>query len=225
MHSADGGTMKRILLGAGLCSLALAVAPAAAQVQGLPVYNSGVPRGIGIYADAGFPNEDAGKGTALGVTGKAGLGLFGVTATLASFNPDGPAGSNVSVGGSLNYRLFGGPLVPLSVTLQGGVGYVKPDTPAGDVTLWHFPIGVGFALVIPNPALAIKPWLAPRVDILRTSDGTSDTRTKFALSGGLELNLLNGFGLHAAYDLVTGTPGTPGVFGLGAHYSFRVPGL
>jgi hypothetical protein len=218
--------MKRILLGVGLCSLALATAPAAAQVRGIPVYNSGVIRGIGIYGDVGFSNNDAGKGTGFGATGRAGLGLFGVTATVASFNPDGPGVSDVSVGGTLNYRLFGGPLVPLSVTLQGGVGYSQPGPSTADSTLWHFPIGVGFALVIPNPALAIKPWLAPRVDIARTTVGSSsETETKFALSGGLELNLLSGFGLHAAYDLVTGTDGSPGVFGIGAHYTFRVPGL
>jgi hypothetical protein len=45
------------------------------------------------------------------------------------------------------------------------------------------------------------------------------------LGGGLELNLLNGFGLHAAYDRVFIDGGDPGVFGIGAHYAFRIPGL
>ena len=64
------------------------------------------------------------------------------------------------------------------------------------------------------------------MDIVRTSVGdTDDTETNFGLSGGLELNLLNGLGLHAAYDAVFADGGTAGVFGLGAHYSFRVPGL
>lgn len=211
--------------------LALAAAPAAAQVRGIPVYNSGVPRGIGLYGDVGFPNNEAGGGTGYGLTGKAGFGVFGATAMIATYKPDGGE-SDVSVGGTLDYRVFGGPLVPLAVTLQGGVGYVTVDgvndlgPPPPDLTLWHFPIGVGFALTIPNPALAIRPWLAPRVDIVRTSaGGTDDTDTNFGLSGGLELNLLNGLGLHAAYDAVFADGGTPGVFGVGAHYSFRVPGL
>ncbi|MGH7526179.1 MAG: hypothetical protein ACREMX_05700, partial [Gemmatimonadales bacterium] len=127
------------------------------------------------------------------------------------------------------YRVFGGPLVPLSVTLQAGVGYAKPDAgllPDDDITEWRFPIGVGFALTIPNPARAIKPWLAPRVDILRQSaDGQSNTETEFGLSGGIELNMLNGFGVHAAYDIVLGGDLKPSVFGLGAQYNFRVPGL
>jgi opacity protein-like surface antigen len=202
--------------------------PAWAQVLGIPVYNSGVARGIGLYGDVGFPNAAAGKGTAFGLTGRAGFGLLGVTAILSSFNPDGPAGSVVSVGATGNFRLFGGPLVPLSVTLQGGLGYAKPDgvLPSDEVSVLHFPIGVGFALTIPNPVLAIKPWLAPRVDVTRTkTNGVSATNTQFALSGGLEFNLLSGLGLHAAYDYRTGGSSHPGVFGIGAHYAFRVPGL
>lgn len=208
----------------------LAAFPAAAQVRGIPVYNNGVPRGIGIYGDVGFPNDEAGGGTAYGVTGRAGFGLLGVTGMLSTYNPDGPAGSDVSVGATANYRLFGGPLVPLAVSLQAGVGYAKPETgllPDDEVTQWRFPVGVGFQLTIPNPALAIQPWLAPRLDIVRTSPDGGDARTdtEFGLSGGIELNLLNGLGVHAAYDAIFADGGTPGVFGVGAHYNFRVPGL
>jgi hypothetical protein len=145
------------------------------------------------------------------------------------FNPDGPGDSELSVGGTLNYKIFGGPLIPLSVTLQGGIGYSKPDggfLPTDEVNEFRFPIGVGFALTIPNPALAIKPWLAPRVDIVRQSGGgLSETESNFGVSGGLELNLLSGLGLHAAYDRVFLDGGDPSVFGFGAHYAFRIPGL
>jgi hypothetical protein len=217
----------------GLAGLLLALLgglrPAAAQVRGLPVYNSGVPRGIAIYGDVGFSNADAGKGTALGISGRAGFGPLGVSAILSTFNPKGPGSSDVSVGANLNYKLFGGPLVPLTVTLQGGIGYSKPDTgllPTSDVSVLNFPVGVGFALTIPNPALAIKPWIAPRVDIVRSSTGgVSNTETNFALGGGLELNMLGGFGVQAAYDRVFRDGGDPGVFGIGAHYALRIPGL
>src|SRR6478752_3712632 len=179
--------------------LTFGAAPLAAQNPGLPVYNLGVPRGLGLYGDLGFPNDAGGKGTAYGLTGRAGFGDIGVTATLSADNPKGDAGSDVAVGGTLNYRLLGGPLVPLSVTLQAGVSYSKPGggpvplpgsgglVPEHD--LYHFPIGIGFALVIPNPVLAIHPWLAPRVDIVRTkASGVSNTETNFGLSGGLEFN-------------------------------------
>lgn len=201
---------------------------AEAQVRGIPVYNSGVSTGVAIYGDVGFPNDDAGKGTAFALSGRAGFGPFGATAILSTFNPDGPAGSDLSVGATLNYKLFGGPLIPLSVTLQGGIGYSKPETGLlpGDETELRFPVGLGLALTIPNPALAIRPWLAPRLDIIRFSGGgLSNTETNFGVSGGLELNMLNGFGLHAAYDRVFTDGGDPSVFGLGAHFAFRIPGL
>jgi hypothetical protein len=208
--------------------LMLDAGPVGAQVRGIPVYNSGEATGIALYGDVGFPNRDAGKGTAFAVTGRAGFGPLGASAILSSFNPDGPAGSDISVGATLDYKIFGGPLIPLSVTLQGGIGYSKPDTgllPGNDTEL-RFPVGLGFALTIPNPMLAIKPWIAPRLDIIRFSGGgSSNTETNFGIGGGLELNLLNGFGLQAAYDRVFTDSGDPSVFGLGAHYAFRIPGL
>jgi hypothetical protein len=219
-----------------LLVLLLGGAPLTAQVPGLPVYNAGVPRGIGIFGDLGFPNDDAGGGTAYGVTGRVGLGVLAFTATLSALNPDGPAGTSAAVGATANYRVFGGPLVPLSVTLQAGIGYTSPDSPtplpgngafsSNEIT--HFPFGLGLALTIPNPALAIKPWLAPRLDVVRTPTTDGDghqTDTNFGLSGGIELNLLNGFGAHASYDYVNGDAGNPGIFGIGAHYTFRVRGL
>jgi hypothetical protein len=65
------------------------------------------------------------------------------------------------------------------------------------------------------------------LDIVRRSAEGVDAQTdsEFGLSGGLELNTLGGFGLHATYDAIFAEGGTPGVFGVGAHYSFRVPGL
>lgn len=219
----------KIFAMAGLLFGGAFAAPAAAQVRGIPVYNSGIPSGIAIYGDIGFPNEDAGKGRALAVSGRAGFGPFGATAILSTFNPEDPGDSKLSVGGTLNFKVFGGPLIPLSVTLQGGIGYSKPEVgvlPTGQENQFRFPIGVGFALTIPNPALAIKPWIAPRVDIVRTSGGgSSDTESNFGLGSGLELNLLSGLGLHAAYDRVFVDGGDPSVFAFGAHYAFRIPGL
>jgi hypothetical protein len=228
-----------VIAAAGL-SLAVAITPrlATAQVHGIPVYNSGIPTGIGVYADIGFPRPsrfrlplvtDAGKGRSLALTGRGGFGPFGATAIVSTFNPEGPGDSEWSVGGTLNYKMFGGPLIPLSVTLQGGIGYSKPEAgflPTEDVNEFRFPVGVGVALTIPNPALAIKPWIAPRLDVVRTSaGGNSDTESNFGLGGGIELNTLSGFGVHAAYDRVFLDGSDPSVLGVGAHYTFRVPGL
>lgn len=215
--------MKRLLRGLFTLCAALGLAPSLpGQVIGLPVYNAGIPTGVGVYADIGFPNDAAGGGTAFGATGRLGVGPFGATASVARYNPEGPGDQLTSVGGTLNYKVFGGPLVPLTVTLQGGAGYAKED----DVKLYRFPVGLGLALTIPNPALAIKPWLAPRLDIARASGPLgSDTDTNFGISGGVEFNLLSGLGLHASYDRVFADVDDPSVFAAGLHYTFRVPGL
>jgi hypothetical protein len=215
--------MKRLLPGlVALCAALGSATSLAGQVIGLPVYNSGIPTGLGLFADIGFPNDAAGGGTAYGATGRLGVGPFGATASVARFNPEGPGDQLTSVGGSLNYKVFGGPLVPLTVTLQGGAGYAKQD----DVSFYRFPVGLGLGLTIPNPALAIKPWLAPRLDVSRVSSPLgSDTETNFGISGGVELNLLSGLGLHASYDRVFADVDDPSIFAAGLHYTFRVPGL
>jgi hypothetical protein len=79
---------QAVLRAVALAAALTGVAPSAvAQVRGIPVYNVGVPRGIGIYGDVGFPNDEAGGGTAYALTGRAGFGVFGATAILSSYNP------------------------------------------------------------------------------------------------------------------------------------------
>ena len=223
--------MNRMVAGAAVAVLMIAGAsPASAQAFGLPVTNSGLPTGIGLALDAGFANDAAGGGWAAGATGKVGFGGFGATATVSRVAPD-LGDEFFSAGATANMKVFGGPLIPLSVTLQAGAGYSAPEfscVPPGscDVNVWRFPAGVGFAFTIPNPAMAIKPWIAPRVDVTRTSlDGASETDTRFAVSAGVELNFITGLGLHAAYDWVSAEGDKPGILAAGLHYTFRVPGL
>ncbi len=200
--------------------------PATAQVLGIPVYNSGVPTGFGVAADVGFPNDDAGSGTAFGARGMLGLGPIGFTASIALHNPDGSGDNVTSVGATANLKVFGGPLIPLSVTLQGGLGYWEEEEALNqNETYLHVPIGVGIALSVPSPAVSIKPWFAPRLDINRTDTDLLDaeTETDFGFSAGVELNFLSGFGLHAAYDWVSFDGAKPAILGLGAHYGFRLP--
>ena len=215
--------ITRLVPLAGL--LLCAAAPASAQVLGLVVRNAGVPAGIGIAAEAGFANSDYGKGKTFGGTGQIGVGPLGLTATIASYNPDAAGSSSTtSYGGTANLKVFGGPLVPFSITLQAGYGYAD----ANGSKLSHVPVGLGLALNIPNPALAIRPWIAPRADINHVSGVgvPSDTKTKFALSGGIDFNLLSGIGAGVSYDWINGDSGThPGIFGVRLHYVFNVPGL
>ena len=203
-----------------------------AQVAGLPVRNAGVGTGIGVALDAGFPNAHAGKGFGLGATGALGLGPLGVTASLSRYDPKASE-ALWSAGGTANLKVFGGPLIPLSVTVQAGVARTGQDatTIEGDpieIRTWHVPVGVGVALTIPNPVFAIKPWLAPRVDVVRTTtseEGTAissrRTDTDFGISGGVDLGFLSGLSVRLMYDRVMAGDGVhPSVLSLGI--GFRV---
>jgi hypothetical protein len=188
------------------------------------VRNSGISSGLTIGGEVGFPDADYGKGTAFGGRGALGLGPFGISAVVSSWNPKGPASSQTGVGGYLNLKVFGGPLIPLSVTLQGGAEY---RSQSGIKTI-HAPIGLGIALKIPNPALAIKPWIAPRLDIVRVSGSgiSSDTDENFGISGGIDFSLLGGLGFGAAYDRTwAGNGVNPSVFSAGVNYTLKIPGL
>jgi hypothetical protein len=206
-----------ILLAAGLAPRGTA------QVTGLPTRNSGITSGLTIGGEVGFPDADYGKGTAFGARGALGLGPFAVSAVVSSWNPKGPVGSRTGVGGYLNLKIFGGPLIPLSVTLQGGAEY----TTNSGVKVVHAPIGLGIALKIPNPALAIKPWIAPRLDVVRISGGgNSNTAKNFGLSGGVDFSLLGGLGFSVAYDRTWADNGlNPSVISAGANYAIKIPGL
>jgi len=213
----------RVLLLTGLFGLAAAAA-LPAQVTGLPVKNSGISSGITIGGEVGFPDADYGKGTAFGARAALGLGPLGISAVASHWDPKGAVGSQTGVGGYLNLKVFGGPLVPFSVTLQGGAEYVNND----GRKLLHAPVGLGIALRIPNPALAIKPWIAPRLDVLRVSGSgiSSNTETNFGISGGVDLSLLGGLGFGVAYDRTWFDKSVnPSVFSAGVNYSIKIPGL
>ncbi|MEO8637142.1 MAG: hypothetical protein ABI587_17840 [Gemmatimonadales bacterium] len=206
------------LLGVTLRSEAQVVA-----VTGLPVRNAGISTGLTLGAEVGFPGADYGKGTAYGARGGVGLGPIGLSAVISKWNPKGSAPSTTAVGGYAGFKVFGGPLIPLSVTLQGGVEYAKVNAIKG----YHIPIGLGIALKIPNPALAIKPWIAPRLDLSHVSTViNTNLDTHFGVSGGVDFSLLGGIGFGVAYDRVwAGNGVSPSVFSAGLNYTFKVPGL
>ena len=197
---------SKLLATFALASVALA-APASAQVAGLPVFNSGIGTGIGINADVGFPNQDAGKGSAYGLTGSVGLGPLGITATVASRKPNGASSSTTWLGGTVNMKLFGGPLIPITVNAQVGAGFASL-TGLGfggtDQKYLSVPVGIGIIANIPSPALSIKPWIAPRMQYTRVNSSaasaSSSSQTKFGLSAGVNLGLAMGRSFRVAYD-------------------------
>jgi hypothetical protein len=197
---------------------ALLAGPLEAQITGLPTRNAGIPTGLSVGAEVGFPNSDYPDGSAYGVRGAIGFGAIGLSALVSHFDPEGSGDAFTTIGGAFNLKVFGGPLIPLSVTLQAGAEYADPSGPG---TVVHAPIGLGIALKIPNPNLAITPWIAPRADVSRVSGTVSETNTNFGLSGGIDLNLIFGLGITLSYDQVWGDNGAkPSVFGVGANWTF-----
>jgi hypothetical protein len=200
---------------AAVAATLLPATPLAAQVSGLPVFNNGVPRGIYVAGDVGFPNNAAGGGTTYALTGAIGLGMLGFTGTFGSTEPTGGASAGV-YGGTANLRLIGGPLVPFFVNLQGGVGY---GDLAGFKTT-HVPIGIGLGLTIPLPVFGLKPWFAPRWDYTSYSGLASGDNSAFGYSAGLDISFIFGLGLRTAYDWVDTGPGAATTWSLGAKWGF-----
>jgi hypothetical protein len=206
--------IRRALVTLGLLSSLASVA--AAQVAGIPVVNNGAPTGINIGADVGFTNADYDQGMAVGARANVGLGFFGVSGMLSYFNPKNGDGA-WSPGAAATLRLIGGPLIPLRVTAQAGVGHYKLD----DVNFTHVPLSLGISATIPNPAFAIKPWIAPRIDVLHASvtGENSNNDVHFGFSGGIDLSLLSGMAIRAAYDRVSADGRHPSIFSLGIGFA------
>src|SRR3989441_4014149 len=103
--------MQRAMLVVGL--FAFVAGRAAAQWLGMPSWNSPKGgRGVGIFADYGQPNADAGKGTAYGGRVSFGAGSAMLTVGASSWEPENSSGRVTSWGGSLQARLIGGSPLP-----------------------------------------------------------------------------------------------------------------
>jgi len=222
--------IARIVAAAAIPLATLATA-AQAQLAGIPVYFSPAGgTGVGIAANVGFPNSDAGSGTAYGVSGSLGTGPVTISAMVGAWKATGGSygwtSAQTSFGGSVAYRLFGGGLLPVAIAAQVGYGMIKtPNLPIiGSQTITTIPVGVGVSF--DPPLFPFKPWIAPRMEFQSVSGGGSST-SSFRVSGGVNFNLLLGLGVHAAVDwgqkTVSGTTVTPLILSLGAHFNFHVP--
>ncbi len=240
------GKLARIT--AAVLALGLVSSSAAAQLATMPVSFSpqGGP-GVTVGADFGFGLNDDAKyvtgQTPIAYGGHVRLGLpkFYVTVRAAQVNPRGPTGTTfadkeISFGGDLAVNILNAPLLPVALSIQGGVGYTKFGTGLSEQKVLDVPIGVGIAINVPNPAVNVEPWAAPRIHINRVEVGAdTQTRTGFGVSAGLNLGLPMGLGFHVAADWVRLPRKTSGSLnlpeekrltaGLGVHYTFTVPSL
>jgi hypothetical protein len=226
--------IARITVAAAIPLAALATA-AQAQLAGIPVYFSpGSGTGVGIAANIGFPNTEAGGGTAYGVSGSLGTGPVTLTAMVGAWKASGGnygwASAQTSYGGAIAYRLIGGGMLPVAVSVQAGYGMIKAPAvslvPSYSIT--SIPVGVGISL--DPPLFPFKPWIAPRIQFTNFGSGAPSTlsnTSNFAVSGGVNFNLLLGLGVHAAVDWqqqkIAGVTKTPLIWSVGAHFNFHVP--
>jgi hypothetical protein len=230
-------------------ALGLLARPASAQLNSLPVFYS--PKGgsgFTLAASYGMGvNDDSEKNTTWAARASIGIQELTIGGGIATVNPEISTGNReqeIQWMANLAYRVFGGALVPVAVSLQGGVGHLSHQVggaaAAGEATEWRFPIGVGVAFNIPTPGFSFEPWIAPRADILRSEEEIAGilakkTRGGFGVSAGVNLGFAMGLGLHTAIDW-SSLPETsigffqfpeakPVTIGIGLHYSFRLPGI
>ncbi len=124
-------------------------------------------------------------------------------------------------------QVFGGGLLPVAVAAQVGYGMTEDPGRVGHpgYSVTSIPVGVGISL--DPPLFPLKPWIAPRYQITNYGSGGPSNTSNFAVSGGVNFNLLLGLGVHAAVDWqqqkIGGTTYTPLIWSVGAHFNFHVP--
>ena len=200
--------MKRFaMFGAALLlGAVLIVHPAVAQMNSIPVYfNPKGGTGLMVAIDLGRGiNDESGKNTAAAFRTALGIGPVTIGGSVGLVNPDGLVGRELESQymGNIALRLFGGGLLPVSLSLQGGVGVLTLDDTNKEIIT--VPIGLGLGFSIPTPGFSFDPWIAGRYTFVRTKDATfpllTANQNSFGISGGLNFNFLMGLGFHVAGD-------------------------
>ncbi|MEE8133432.1 MAG: hypothetical protein V3T56_00145 [Gemmatimonadales bacterium] len=212
---------KHVVRTLGAVVIMMGVASSAnAQVFNQPVYLS--PKhgmGLSLAFDYGRGmNVDSDKLNAYGGRATLGLPFVTVSAAASSVNLGSGSGSEFSWGATASINIISAPLVPVGVSVFAGYGRIAD----GGTAQRSYPIGAAISVKPPTPGLGIEIWAAPRVDI---KNALGSTATNFGISGGLNLDLPIGFGIHGAVDYVAGENLKPLILGLGLQYKFAIPGL
>lgn len=210
--------MKRTLT--VLAAAAFAVSPLAGQALGMPNWSN--PKGgtgITISGDLAKPDEDLGKGTAYGVRGSFGFGAITLTAGVASWKPSGLSDSYTSLGGQGAFRVIGGSLMPLALSLQ--VDAARVGEANGDSAMTRLGLGGAVSVNVPTPGLSIEPYLAVNNRWYSASGSSTESNIAWTLGANVGFGMM---GLHLAYDSENFGGGTTGgIFGLGVHFALKAP--
>ncbi len=215
-------TARFTRLSVAVAVLGLLASPALAQMLGNPVYFS--PKqavGLTIAGEYGRGlNDNSGKGNYFGGRAILGLPKVAITAGAGSWKPEG-FDAQLSFGGDVAVELPMAPAVPVAISLQAGAAY---NSESGVKTI-HVPLGAAVAFNVNSPGASVEPWVGPRVDIVRVSNGGSFTDTNIGASGGVNVSLPTGLGFHVALDFLKVTGGSSLTAGAGVHYNIKIPSL
>jgi hypothetical protein len=209
--------MKRIATIAAL--IAWGATPALAQWAGMPVWNN--PKGgtgVTIDGDLGLPNSNGGKGTAFGARATLGIANISLTAGLSSWKPNGYSSSTTSVGGTAQFKVIGGSLIPVAVNIQLGAGTASAVGTQPKVTM--LVAGAGVSVNVPTPGLSIEPYLSVGNRWNKPSGGSTVSNVGWVVGANIGFGML---GLHFAYDSQKIGSVTRGIIGIGAHVALKAP--
>jgi len=194
-------------------AMALMAAARTANAQSIGIPYMPVETGTGIFLSADYADQDI--GTAYGISGGVGLGRFGIMASVGTLDAGATLGDVTSYGARVGMRLFGGGLSPIAVGAQLGAISTQDISPTGGSQTMILPAAFVRAGL---PLFPVKGF--GQVYYVTGSDlASSQEEVRFTI--GANLNLLLGFGLHAAYDWGDSSDG----WGIGAHFTFKLPGV
>ncbi len=234
--------MRKLIGGLAVVALlaGVLVTPAAAQIHGTATYAAMPGTGVtisgdwamGLNDDTKWENDQGEIKAPMYVGGRIGLGLekFGVWAG-AGAHPIGISGASAKIGfgGGAGFHVLSGPDMPVTVSVQGGIGYWKYDTEKDLIV----PFGVLLAINVPTTGVGVVPWIYPRGEYFSYKDSSApefdENKVGFGVSGGLMLTLPMGFGLDATLDWktisFTDYKYKPLTLSAGLHYKITVPSL
>ena len=185
----------------------LIAAPAMGQLINFPVLALAPGGADGATSvGAGFGrglNDDSGKQTSFGAGVARGMERvsFGVAGGYVATDTD-----ELTLAGRVaGHLLTDG---PAAVSIQAGLGWMSTTVATVDISTLNIPIGVAVQTNNDNP---LRLWAMPRINLLRTSNGTSNTDTKFGASAGAQYALESGIGIGVAFDLQRADGGTADV--------------
>jgi len=213
----------------GLAVLALGVFAngAWAQTHGNVVWGALPGNGVTIAGDWALGvNDDAKLGDAAMYAGGR-VAYAAQMFTIYGMGGVSPIGNDfvdgeVTFGGGLGVHVINKAEMPVSVSVQAGVGYVK----FGDETELNFGGGPLLVINVPSTSVSVKPWVLPRVQYVKITD--VDGEIGFGASGGFIVDLPMGVGFHAGLDWSTtdfnGLKFKPLYVGAGIHYNVNLAG-